>query len=661
MGGNLAKSIVRRILSAVAGLSIALSAQVLAPALLPTSFTASASADDLLPGLVPTFTASTTTTPNGFVFIVSNYDANYTWTITAPPGLTSVIRLPSTARPIYYVGISGVPLDQSATILVTASRSGYADGFASYTGYAKKTGLTPIFGTPIPTYYGFSVPITNYSENFSWFVAATQGSASLDSTGMVTVSGLADGSTSTVVATTTRTDYTTASASVTSSALPLNDALVPSFEMVSQGLNTVTIQVSNYDPAFTWAIDYSSFGNASIDENGLITVTDLDPGTPVTLFVSTTRYGYRNGQAQYDFVTTAEAAIPEIPEYIPTADGFTVRILNYVNFLDWSATTDAGTATIDSNGLVTVTGLSIGQTATLMVSTSQTNREPGNQVIVGRALYPALVPVVGDATPTADGFTIQIDNFDPAFRWYIADPTHVGYAHVDGAGLIIAVGLTPGQRASYRLVSSQSGYTDGELSITGSAIAPIVIPTPTTPSADSTDSVDTDDASELAEIAAQSAAKIRAIAEDAIREKAEAKAALEAKAAAILADKLNKDLKAIAKLIGSTKDVPATAIKSLTPAQISLVPISTFRSLSPIAVNAITASQAAALTPGQVKSLNTKSLIKLTPAAIGSLKPEALGALSVVKLKALTKAQVKAIWFGQLHELDPDQRKAIRR
>lgn len=657
------KRFVRRMVTGLLAVPLALGAQLVAPALLPSSALASASAADLLPALVPTFSAGVSSAANGFSFNITNYDGNYTWTVVVPPGITSVIRPLSGGRTTYQVGILGVPLDSSATIVVTASRAGYADGTASYTGYSKKTGLTPVFGTQVPTYYGFSVPITNYSPNYSWFVAATNGTATLDNTGMITVSGLGDGTTSSVTATTTRTDYTSGSASIAGSALPFNPALVPSFETVSQELNTVTIQVTNFDSAFAWAIDYSSSGTASIDENGLITVTDLEPGTPVTIFISTTRYSYYPGQGRYDFVSTSQAHVPEIPEYIATADGFTVRILNYLADVDWSATTDAGTATIDSHALATVSGLNPGQSATLIVTTTQANREPGNAVITGRALYTALVPVVGVPTSTVDGFTMQIENFDPAYQWYFTDPTNAGYARVNDSGAIIVVGLSPGQRASYHLVSRQSGFIDGRLTISGSSSAPVVVPpvTQTVPSADSTDSADTDDATELAEIEAQSTAKIRKVAEDAIREKAEAKAALEAKAAAVVAEKLAKDLKAVAGLIGTTKTVPPAAIKSLTASQISLIPISTFRALSPISVKAISPIQAAALTPGQVKSLSASSLIKLSPAAIGSLKPEALGALSIAKLKALTKAQVKAIWFGQLHELDPDQRKAIRR
>jgi hypothetical protein len=661
------KNFIRRSLSMFVAATIALGAQIVAPALLPNSDTASASAAELT-GLTPNMVLLTSLLDDSFRVQINNYDPAYTWdvAVTYPTPFTITTRAPQPGSTIYLITVRGLAYDDSATLSVTTSRAGYASVTSSIVGYSNRTPVKPTFGPVIPVFYGYSVQITNYDPAYSYAVVSQRGRATINSTGLVTVTSISDSGADVLYVTPTRTGYLTRLTSTDAAADPIRDALVPTFETVSQELNTVTVQITNFDPAFTWTVDYASDGTATIDENGLTTVTDLYAGSPVVIYVSATRYGYRTGQAQYEFVSTSEAVIPESTDYTPLNSGFTAQIVNYDAALDWSVTTDAGTATIDSNGLITVSGLTHGQSARITVSTTQANREPGNTVLIGRALYRALVPVVGPSTPTADGYTMQIENFDPAFRWYITNPDNIGYSRIDNGGLIITVGLSAGQTASYQLFSSQSGYQDGQITIRGSAIAPVQTPagSSTSQSIDSTDSVDSDDSRDtdgLAEIAAQYASKIRAITEDAIREKAEAKAALEAKLAAVAAEKLASDLKAIASLLTSTKNVPTSSIKSLTPSQMALIPINTFRRLSPIAVNSITPSQASALTPGQVRSLNVKSLIKLTPVAIGALKPETLGSLSVAKLKALTKAQVRAIWAAQLLQLDSSQRKAISR
>ena len=78
--------------------------------------------------------------------------------------------------------------------------------------------LTPSFGTPAKTADGFTVQVSNYDGNFTWNASANAGSAAINGTGLITVTGLSSGASSTVTVTTIRSGYSDGSAMVTEAA-----------------------------------------------------------------------------------------------------------------------------------------------------------------------------------------------------------------------------------------------------------------------------------------------------------------------------------------------------------------------------------------------------------------------------------------------------------
>ena len=80
------------------------------------------------------------------------------------------------------------------------------------------------------------------------------------------------------------------------------------------------------------------------------------------------------------------ALIPNFDVPIATADGFTVAVNNYDADYTWAASTNAGSASIDSNGLITVTGLNPGQSATVTVTTNRTGYASGTADVSGNAI-----------------------------------------------------------------------------------------------------------------------------------------------------------------------------------------------------------------------------------------------------------------------------------
>ena len=160
--------------------------------------------------LTPTF-ATPTKTSDGFTVQVSNYDDNYSWTASASAGSAAISGSG-------LITVTGLGAGALSTVTVGTTRSGYSSGSADVSSSAFTT-LTPTFATPTKTSDGFTVQVSNYDANFSWNVSASVGSAAISGSGLITVTGLSAGASSTVTVQTTRTGYTAGSSTVASSAL----------------------------------------------------------------------------------------------------------------------------------------------------------------------------------------------------------------------------------------------------------------------------------------------------------------------------------------------------------------------------------------------------------------------------------------------------------
>lgn len=105
---------------------------------------ASASTTSLRAGLVST-TGDATSTFGGFTFTITNYNASYTYGLVPTAGTVDVGTPTGSNLP---VSVTGLTDGQSATIAITTTRSGYAQGNATKTGSAKTSALTPTTGDP---------------------------------------------------------------------------------------------------------------------------------------------------------------------------------------------------------------------------------------------------------------------------------------------------------------------------------------------------------------------------------------------------------------------------------------------------------------------------------------------------------------------------------
>jgi surface protein len=84
-------------------------------------------------------------------------------------------------------------------------------------------------------------------------------------------------------------------------------------------------------------------------------------------------------------------------------------------------------------------------------------------------LLTALTPTFGTPSSTADGFTVQVSNYDGAYAWTVT--TTAGSATISNSGLVTVTGLTSGQSATVTVNTTRTGYNNGSAQASGSAIA----------------------------------------------------------------------------------------------------------------------------------------------------------------------------------------------
>lgn len=444
-------------------------------------------------------------TSEGVAFKVTNFDPQFTWytTITG--------ELPGRSRIDYSSGIVTVtPLraGESVQLELAASKSGnyVFRKYIQLTGPAVVTqpALTPTIASAASQAGGFTAQVNNFNSFYSWSVSASAGTASISSTGLITVSGLAAGQIATVTVRTTRTGYSSgtstvsgqASASPTSSASTVQPALTPTFATANSQSTGFTAQVTNYNSAHTWIVSTSA-GSASMSTTGLITVSGLSAGQGATVTVSTSRTGYSSGNSTVSGQAAAAVVVSPKPALTPTfataasqATGFTVQVSNYSSAYSWSVSSSAGSPSISTSGLIAVFGLTAGQGATVTVNTVRTGYSSGSATVSGQAtaaavvaLQPALTPAHGTATSQATGFITQVSNYNSAYTWSVS--SSAGSASISSTGLISVSGLSAGQSATVTTRTARSGYTSGASTVTGQATAapnqPALIPAFSTP------------------------------------------------------------------------------------------------------------------------------------------------------------------------------------
>lgn len=436
--------------------------------------TATVTGSALLAPLTPTF-STPVPTANGFTVNVTNYDPGYKFTQRTSAGHLAAGVASGTTLPLT---ITQLTSKSSATITVSTSRNGYVAGRATATGTKlPNTGLIPTFSTPVSTATGFTVNVTNYNSAYTFTPTSSTGTVVVgekhDRNLRLTVSALAPGASAVVTVTTIRTGFGVGTATVTGSALLA--ALTPTFSTPVSTATGFTVNVTNYDSAYKFSPKASAgHVNAGVASSNTLTLTvQLDSRSSATITVTVTRPGYVTGHATVTGSKLPSAAlIPTFSTPVSTATGFTVNVTNYNSAYTFTPTSSAGSVVVgkkhDHNLALTVTGLAAGTSSTLTVATARNGYVGGSSVITGTALLAALIPTFSTPVSTATGFTVNVTNYDSAYKFAAkTSQGHVVVGVATGTTLPLTVQVTSRSTITVSVTATRIGYAAGNATVTG--------------------------------------------------------------------------------------------------------------------------------------------------------------------------------------------------
>jgi uncharacterized repeat protein (TIGR02543 family) len=414
--------------------------------------------------LNPTFDTSTSTS-NGFTLQIRNYNSAFTWSGTNSLGKATSISNTG------LVTVAGVNPGTASTVTIQTTRTGYDTGTATSSSISSLTGsaLTPTFGVETRTSTGFQLQISNFDSAYTWAGSnSLGGSVSINnSTGLITVSGIAPGTASTVTITTTRLGYETGTATSSSFKSINGAALVPTFGAETATATGFILQITNYETNTTWSCVNSLGGTVSISGTGLVTVSGVNPGTSSTVTITTTRNGYDTGTATSQSFASiiGTAKVPGFGAATSTSDGFTLPITNFDPNFTWSATNSLGkSVTVNgTTGLITVTGVNPGTSSTVTIRTTRIGYETGNATSssISSLIGAAKVPTFGTPTATVDGFTLAITNYETATTWSVTNSLGRTASINSSTGLITVSGVSSGTASTVTVRTTRLGYETG--------------------------------------------------------------------------------------------------------------------------------------------------------------------------------------------------------
>lgn len=173
------------------------------------------------------------------------------------------------------------------------------------------------------------------------------------------------------------------------------------------------------------------------------------------------------------------ARTPMLDAPVRTATGYAVNVTNYDALWNWAPSVTTGTGVVTPGTPtattlpLTVTGVAPGASVTITVNSTRSGYVSGTATKVGTALNAALTPTFDTPVSTADGYTVNVTNYDALWTW-LPTVNHgtVTAGTVSGVSMPLRVtGLTPGSSAEITVVTSQSTHADGSGTVTGKSIS----------------------------------------------------------------------------------------------------------------------------------------------------------------------------------------------
>jgi Trypsin len=254
---------------------------------------------------------------NGFNFgNLGVAPGGYTWTVrTTLSDGTIVSTLPTGSNQTYITGLQGNTTYKVYLVATDTSGATKVSSALTVTTLmpALSSGLVPTLASPtaLNNYTSYTVQITNYNPAYTWTATASVGNASINSSGLVTVTNWPEATSSTLTVSTARAGYQSGSASLVAHC-DLSPLIQGQNITATLSGSDLTINVPN-PRGWSWSVIW----DGTVQRTGLtsfpITITGFTTNKNIQLAAidATSNYGY--SQVFLPTVTAAPASLWKSP------------------------------------------------------------------------------------------------------------------------------------------------------------------------------------------------------------------------------------------------------------------------------------------------------------------------------------------------------------
>ena len=214
---------------------------------------------------------------------------------------------------------------------------------------------------------GYTFTITNYNPTVTYSFSVEYGGSASQTSGNVTVTGLANGINARCYVTVNKNGWLTNSSSILGETLSQLSA--PTLGPSTGTSGGYTFSITDYFASNTYSFSVTNGGSAT-HVSGAVTVTGIGDGITATCTVTSSRSGYLSNSTNTTGTSFSKLDTPTLSTATGTYGGFTFTITNYDAENTYAIGTSAGSVS-RTGGTVTQSGLANGGTATVTVSSSQ--------------------------------------------------------------------------------------------------------------------------------------------------------------------------------------------------------------------------------------------------------------------------------------------------
>jgi len=159
------------------------------------------------------------------------------------------------------------------------------------------TQLIPKLTLLSTTFNSFVIQIVNYDPSFNWRIEPSEGYASRDGNGKVTVTGLKPSQPVSVRVTASRPQFKDGFETIAVETSPESDALVPKLSILGETNSEFYVKIENFDAKFMWNVE-STRGTVEEKLPGLYRIYNFGSTVdPVFITVSSSRLGFKPGKS----------------------------------------------------------------------------------------------------------------------------------------------------------------------------------------------------------------------------------------------------------------------------------------------------------------------------------------------------------------------------